>query len=165
MIDTGAVHVTSLPFLPRDPDMALNRSAKNRKDRHVAATLIGLLLLAGTTQADPIQCEIKNSTGLPSQLIVDPTTKKAMAYFSGFGPMFGTVTLIRDHDGRPKYNIYIPSTKKLLGDEFEFVLSPTERGHRFFGVAYETIEGKRYISYNHGVYDAKCGSIAKPPSQ
>ena len=145
--------------------MALNRNAENRKDRCVTATLIGLLLLAGTSQAAPIQCEIKNSTGLPSQLILDPATKKAMAYFSGFGPMFGTVTLIRDHDGRPKYNIHIPSTKKILGEEFEFVLSPVERGYRFFGVAYETIESKRYISYNHGVFDTKCGPIAQPPSQ
>lgn len=127
-----------------------------------AAAFIALSVLPGTVLAEPMQCEIKNPTGLPSQLILDPGTKKAMAYFRGFGAMFGTVTLVREHGGGPKYNVRIPSTVTMLGEEFEFVLSPVDGGHKFFGVAYETINGTRYISYNHGNYDAVCAPLAKP---
>lgn len=72
----------------------------------------------------------------------------------------GKVTWRRKHnDLGEKVNLSFTPANPVFGDEYEFVVFPTEDGHRVMGVSYKRHNGVRYFDTSQGNYPAACSSL------
>ena len=123
--------------------------------------LAALLLLgaAAPAFAQTTICKVEGATTGPELISWDTKTQRAEVKMLGEA-LQGKLTWRRKHDDLgDKVNLSFTPADPLFGDEYEFVVFPTESGHRVMGVGYKYYGGVKYLNISQGNYSATCSSL------
>ena len=127
------------------------------KSSHLAALL--LLGVAAPAFAQTTICKIEGDSIGPELISWDTKTQRAQVKLLG-EDLQGKMTWKRKHDDLgDKVNLSFTPADPLFGDEYEFVVFPTESGHRVMGVGYKYYNGVKYLNISQGNYAAVCSSL------
>lgn len=126
------------------------------KPSHLATLF--LLSVAAPASAQTTICKVEGDSIGPELISWDTRTQRAEVKMLG-EELQGKVTWRRKHnDLGEKVNLSFTPANPLFGDEYEFVVFPTEDGHRVMGVGYKRHNGVRYFDTSQGNYPAACTS-------
>jgi len=104
-------------------------------------------------------CKVEGDSTGPELISWDTKTQRAQVKLLG-EDLQGKMTWKRKHDDLgDKVNLSFTPADPLFGDEYEFVVFPTESGHRVMGVGYKYYNGVKYLNISQGNYVAVCSSL------
>ena len=115
--------------------------------------------LAAPAFAQTTTCKIERDMAGPELISWNTKTLRAEVKLLGEA-LQGKVTWRRKHDDLgDKINLSFTPAEPLFGDEYEFVVFPTEAGHRVIGVGYKYYNGVKYLDVSQGNYAAICSTL------